>query len=246
MTLIEGPHGRKFGTAAGGVEGGGRMPRDRDSAAAARLVKVLTWGGIPGLLAGLPLGVHLAGRAAGPWKAPAFLAGLLSPPLAIVVLALGAAVTAGWATSHVLAGAASGGPRHRGYSQAEALAIRGEARTAATLYMLRVAEHPAEPEPYLRLARLHRDQLGDGEEAARWLRRAREEARCTPEQERLVGRELVALYRDRLGDPLRAAPELARLAERFPDTPAGRIAREELAELKRARARARGGEAAGA
>ncbi len=137
MTLIEGPHGRKFGTAA--RVGSGRRPGDRGGAGEARLLKTLTWGGIPGLVAGIPVGMHMARAAPGVWKAPVL-----------------------------------------------------------------------------------------------------------PEQERQVGRELVELYRHRLGEPMRVAPELARLAEGFPDTPEGRSAREELAELKRALARARGGEAAGA
>ncbi|MBW3535926.1 MAG: hypothetical protein KY453_12050 [Gemmatimonadetes bacterium] len=204
-----------------------------DAAERARLLRIVAWAGLPGLVFGLIVGADLAGRVPPAWAVPAFLGGLLFPPAAIVVFALLLTAGAGRVAGTIHAPSGHGGGPRRPYSLAEAVVMQGHPEQGAALYQVLVEEHPTEPEPYLRLARLHRDHLAGPEEAARWLRLARERCDLAAGQERLVARELVELYRDRLHDPARAAPELARLAERFGGTPEGAWAREELAEVKR-------------
>lgn len=243
LTPIDGQESRKFGTGGAGepsrprrrftepADAGGL--RDVDAVARMRLLRIVAWAGLPGLVFGLVVGVDLAGRVPAVWAVPAFLGGLLFPPVAIVGFALLLTSGAGRVAGTIHAPAGHGGGPRRPYSMAEALVLQGRPEEAAAFYQLLLEEHPAETEAYLRLARLHRDRLGDPEEGARWLRLARERCDLTSGQERMVARELVELYRHRLADPARAAPELARLAERFAGTPEGTWAREELAEVKR-------------
>jgi tetratricopeptide (TPR) repeat protein len=115
--------------------------------------------------------------------------------------------------------------------------VRGEYEAAVRAYQTAILENPSDGEPYLRLARLYRDDLGDREEALRWFRRAIEEASLSRGRELLTRREMAELLMHRLGEPRRAAPELARLAEAFPDTPEGEWARKELARIKKEMAR---------
>lgn len=148
-----------------------------------------------------------------------------------------------WAVTSVIVGGSGmlagtiympggGGGRRREYSLAESLVARGRYEDAVTAFELAVAEHPDDPVPYLRIARVSRDHLDAPERAARWFKRGRDESEMSDGQRRIVTRELIELYR-RVGEPTRAAPELARLAELFPDTREGRWAREELAEVKK-------------
>jgi hypothetical protein len=131
-----------------------------------------------------------------------------------------------------LGGTGSTTPHRPEYSAPRALAAQGRYREAAAAWELAAAESDGDPEPYLALARLHRDQLGDREAAAGWFRRARQDARLGPGQDLLVTQELIELYIHRLRQPRRAIPELARLRERYHDTPAGRAAEEELRRLR--------------
>lgn len=181
-------------------------------------------------------------------------------PLAILypfvgALVAGALAYAGVSAIVAAAGGAAGTlynpsgasvPYKRQYSYPASLAARGEHEDALVAYELAVAENPGDPEPYLRIARLLRDELGRYEDAARWFRKVRTETVLAEGQEILVSRELIELYRTRLDEPLKATPELARLAERYAGTPDGEWAARELAEAKeeiRARQAADGGPA---
>ncbi|MBI4546013.1 MAG: tetratricopeptide repeat protein [Gemmatimonadetes bacterium] len=118
------------------------------------------------------------------------------------------------------------------YSYAESLARRGLYDAAMAAYRRDSEENPEDPEPYLRIARLLRDKLGNYEEALTWFRRGRNETQIDPGREMLVGREIVEIYLTRLNQPGRAAPELARLAEKFRGTSTGEWARKELRKVK--------------
>jgi tetratricopeptide (TPR) repeat protein len=144
---------------------------------------------------------------------------------------------AGRGAGRVYMPSGSSTPRRREYSRAEALLVRGEYEGAIIAFETAILEDPTDPEPYLRIARLYRDRLEAPEEALQWFRRGLEEAEVSDGQEVLVRREMAELMINRLGEPRRAAPELARLAETFPDTGAGRWAREELAKIKEEMAR---------
>lgn len=204
----------------------GRRPRDRDVAASARWLKLVAWGGLPGALIGFLIGLFGGGG---------ILWGVLGAVVCgggAVAFGAGLAEGAGRMAETLYNPSGASTPYRTDYSHAETLAARGRYDEAIEAYESAVAENPGEPEPYIRIARLLRDELGRFEAAARWFRRVRRDARTSDRQEVLVGRELVELYRDRMDLPFKAAPELARLAERLGDGPEGEWARRELAELK--------------
>ena len=124
-------------------------------------------------------------------------------------------------------------PRKPEYSRAQALAVQARWDEAVLAYHEHVARDPEVPDAYLALARVLIDGKRDYEEAARWLRRARRDARLSRGQDIFVARSLIELYWHRLGEPRRAAPELARLAEKYSDLPEGQRAADDLAEVKR-------------
>lgn len=183
-------------------------------------------GGSPGLLA-------LLGAIAG--------VGLFYLVIAAIVGASGRAA----ATVYMPGGKGSAAPRGE-YSLAESLAARGRFEDAISVFQEAVAEDPDDPTPYLRIARISRDELDRPDEAIRWFRTARSEARLGGAELALVSRELIELYR-KGGEPAKAAPELARLAEMRAGTPEGAWADRELAEAKREmrEAEREGGGAAG-
>lgn len=134
-------------------------------------------------------------------------------------------------TVYMPRGRGSAAPR-REHSLAESLAARGRFEDAVSVLQEAVAENPDDPVPYVRIARISRDELDRPDDAVRWFRRARSEARLGEGEASLVTRELIELHRAR-GEPRKAAPELARLAEMRAGTPEGSWAQRELAELKR-------------
>ena len=125
------------------------------------------------------------------------------------------------------------------YSYAASLAIRGRFGEAAAAYELHAIENPAEPEPYLQLARLYRDKLQQYEDALTWFRRVRTDATLAPGQELYVIQEIIDLYIGRLKAPRKAIPELTLVCQRFPATPAARAAEKQLAEMREMLARER-------
>lgn len=162
-------------------------------------------------------------------------------------------VVVGWALSFfgpllILRGAGRAGsvlytpsgrttPRKREYSLAESYVARGEHKAAVDAFEESIFEDPSDPLPYLRVARIYRDELADPEAAARWFKRALAESEVPRGVALLVRKELVELYRVRMGEPRRAAPVLARIAEEAAGTPDGRWAAAELARIKSAMAR---------
>lgn len=125
------------------------------------------------------------------------------------------------------------------YSYAASLVIRGRYAEAAAAYELHAIENPAEPEPYLQLARLHRDKLQQYDDALTWFRRVRTDATLGPGQELYVIQEIIDLYTQKLRTPRKAIPELTLVCQRFPATPAARAAETQLAEMREMLARER-------
>ncbi len=184
-------------------------------------------GGLIGALAGLGLSYMdrwngLVGIIVG------FLLGVLIAFVVITLAGEGAASLAGMIL-HPSGEATPGRPE---YSYPQSLAARGHYEEAIAAYELCCAEHPQDPEPYLRIARLHRDELDMYDEALRWFKRARSEPALEPGQEILITREIVELYASRIGEPQQAIPELARLVDRFPDDPVSGWAKQEIARLR--------------
>ena len=158
--------------------------------------------------------------------------GILLGVILVYGVSMGMAHQAGRAASLFYGGSGSSAPPKTGYSYAEALVAKGAAREALTAYEVALVEDPSEPEPYLRIARLLRDELQDPEEAVRWFRRARAEATLSSGQDIRALREIAEVFLHHLPDPRRAAPELARLAEEYPETPDGQWATRELTDIK--------------
>jgi tetratricopeptide (TPR) repeat protein len=199
----------------------GRL-RDVDARSRAEKVKILGWS----LFAGLPMGAA-AGFAAGH-----IVLGMLLAPLLIGTVAWAVAGVAGKGATLLHMPPGSSTPRKKEYSRAEALAVRGEYEGAVAAYQEAILESPEEGEPYLRVARLYRDRLGDPEEALSWFKCATRDAVLSQGQEILTRKEMAELLIHRMQEPQRAAPELARLAEAYPDTSDGEWAAQELARIK--------------
>ncbi|MFQ6045689.1 MAG: tetratricopeptide repeat protein [Gemmatimonadales bacterium] len=124
-------------------------------------------------------------------------------------------------------------PRKKDYSRPESLAIRGLYDQAILAYETVLSETREDPEPYIRIARIHRDSLGQLEEAVSWFRRARRDAKLDTARELAVSQELVDIYLHRSNEPRKAIPELARMRDKFPGTQAAQWAEEKLGEIRR-------------
>lgn len=122
-------------------------------------------------------------------------------------------------------------PARHGWSREEALVLKQRPAEAAALYEAATFDDPGDPEPFLRLARLHRDHLASPAEAVRWYRVARETVRITPPQALAAAVELVELCRKQ-GRLDEAAPELRWVAANFPGTPSGNLAQQDLATME--------------
>ena len=128
---------------------GRRGLKDVDAPRRARQLQILGWS----LYGGLPLGL-----AVGFLVGHAFLGALLGP-----LLIYGAVSTVvaflGRGAGVVYMPYGSGVPRRKEYSRAEALQVRGAYREAIQAYEAAILQEPEAGEPYLRIARLLRDEL---------------------------------------------------------------------------------------
>ena len=199
----------------------GRL-RGVDATARTRTLKMLFFA-LPGGVAGA-LGSWFAGFG----LFPGFVAGSLLVYLVTKSIVASAGVAAG--TIYHPSGGST--PAKHEYSYPESLAARGRYDEATVAYEAAISEFPEDPEPYLRLARLYRDKLGQYEQSVRCFKRARNDSAISKGQELLATQEIIEIYRARLGTPTRAIPELARILERFPDDRSAERVREELRKLK--------------
>ena len=179
-----------------------------------------------------PGGLVLCAVLGSKFGAVAGLIGLLLGWAMAYFLIVGLMEGAGRVAQTVYAPSGASTPMRREYSQAQALRAAGDYAEAVKTYETFVAEFPEEPEPYIQIARILRDDLREYADAARWFRRARRDARLSLGQALLVAQELIELYRRKLGEPERAMPELARIADLVPGTPQAEAARRELTELR--------------
>jgi len=211
-----------------------RRVRDVDVAGRAQLTKIVTWSALGGVVGGL-LGVF--GSVQGVWGAReiALFAGLgwaISFTVPYVVM------TASGSAARVLSTPSGRStPRKQGFSHAESLAARGMFEDGIAAFEVAIASDPADPTPYLEIARIYRDRLGRYEEAAQWLKRALRDATLSVRADAFARRELVELYVTRMREPAKAAPILAKMAEELRGTPEGDWA---SAEYERVRATVRG------
>ena len=123
-------------------------------------------------------------------------------------------------------------PHKSDYSRPESLAVSGHHEQAIVAYEAVLSEFPEDPEPYIRIARMYRDELDRLDEAVKWFRRTRVDAKLDTARELAVTQELVDIYLHRMNTPNKAIPELARTVERFPGTPFAQWAEQQLVELR--------------
>jgi tetratricopeptide (TPR) repeat protein len=123
-------------------------------------------GAFLGFLLGVFLGVQGRGGA-GPILLTTFLGWALSFFVPLLILR-----ASGRAGSILYAPSGRSTPHKKEYSLAESFAVRGRYHEAVDAFEAAIREDPADPIPYLRVARVQRDRLGDDEEAARWFNRA--------------------------------------------------------------------------
>lgn len=206
-----------------------RRLKDTDSAVRVYKLRARLYG----IAGGIVLGAVMA------WKMGAVggLSGFVLGWAIAYFTAVGLMEGAGAAAQIFYAPSGKSTPARREYSEAQALRAAGHYAEAVATYETFVAEFPEDPEPYLQIARIMRDDLHEYGDAARWFRLARRDAHLTLGQDLLMAQELIELYRHKLNEPRRAIPELARIPQLVPGTPQAEAARRELAEL---RARMRG------
>lgn len=205
-----------------------RGVRDRDTMErGVRTIALL--GSVPGFAIGGMLGYYLRQTGSPMWLA------VLSAVGCAAVVPLGALFITGRAgalASRLHAPSGRSTPPRKEHSYAESLVARGEHEEAVTAFELAVVEDPADPTPYLRIARIYRDHLDRPDDAVRWFRRALSESSASAGVATLARKELVELYIHRTGQPARAAPELARMAEELTGTADGAWAARTLREVK--------------
>ncbi len=209
-----------------------RRLRDVDTANRVQVYQAAAWAVCVGAALSIPVAFLLQAK----WGWPVWLAGLVAFVIfagAIFGVSLAVIGTAGRAAGTIHNPSGKATPYRQDYSRAASLAIRGDYEEAADAYRDHIAERPDDLEPYLRLARLLRDQLGSYQDAADAFKAGRRAARITSRQEVLITRELIELATDKLRDPVQAAPELARLIQHFPGSPEAKWARTELQEVRR-------------
>lgn len=197
-------------------------PKEVDLADQARKLHAWAWS----IYAGVPLGLG-AGLLMNN-----LLLGLFLGPLVIFGIVSGIAAVAGRGATSIYMPSAAGTPKKKEYSRAKALEIRGDFEAAVRAYEVEILDAPHLGDPYLKIARLFRDELKDMDAAAMWFRKAQSEAQLLPGEKIRTHRELAEIFLHALREPRKAAPELARLAEAYPDTPDGEWAARELAEIK--------------
>jgi tetratricopeptide (TPR) repeat protein len=208
-----------------------RRLKDRDVAESVFRLKALTWS-LTGMLLGALLGSYYALQSG---RSVILYAALF----AIVVWAVAFFGTLFFSEGVARMGGSvyfssgSSTPAKREYSLAESYVARGQLADAAAEYERNASAHPDDPEPPLRLARLHRDSLRQPQHAVTWFRHALAVKGIAPGVALLTRRELIELYIHHLHEPQRALPELARIAELHPNSPDALWAKRELAELKR-------------
>jgi hypothetical protein len=180
--------------------------REIDAAKRARIIRIASMSLAGGLIGAL------AGWFAGFGVIPGSMVGFLI----VFVITLGIVEGAGSIMGTVHNPSGKSTPVRREYSYPESLAVRGRYDEAIDAYQVCCVDFPEDPEPYVRIARIYRDNLEQLEESVFWFKRARSEATVDRGRELLITQEIIEIYTNKLDSPKRAIPELARIKDRFP------------------------------
>lgn len=197
-------------------------PKEIDSAKRSRILRIGALslaGGIIGALGGWYAGFGVI---------PGFMVGFTI----VFAITFGLVEGTGKMMSTVYNPSGESTPVRREYSYPESLAVRGRYEDAIDAYQVCCADFPEDPEPYVRIARIYRDELTQLDEALFWFKRARSEANVDSGRELLITQEIIDIYTKKLDTPGKAIPELARIKERFPDHPSAQWASTEIARLR--------------
>jgi len=208
-----------------------RRLRDVDAGHRVNQARIVLWSIALGLMMGAPIGGFVADRQGVNAIAGAMVGALV---VGLAVYKGSSFLVEGAATTAQMINLPSGDstPYKTDFSHAASLVLRGRYEDAAAAYEVQCSEHPEDPEPYLRLAWLYRDNLQRFDEALTWFQRARADARLSSPQHLLVIQEIVDLYVHRLKQPRRAIPELAQLCEKFPGSPGAEAAGKQLRQMR--------------
>ena len=122
-------------------------------------------------------------------------------------------------------------PYQRSFSYQHAMVMRGDAIGAIRSFEALLTEEPDDVAVHLAAADLLAKTPGFGERAATLYREARLLPAATNATEFVATNALIDLYRGPLADDGKMRAELRRLAERFPGTTPGELARETLARM---------------
>jgi tetratricopeptide (TPR) repeat protein len=198
--------------------------RDVDSAASAQKLQAAGWSAFGGVIGGL-IGAVL-------WGVPGFFLGWLAAAGLLFLLVVGVVGRAANAAGSVYMTSGSSTPAKRQYSQGEALLAQGKIDAAVAEYQRCAREFATDPEPRIRLARLHRDKRSDYEAAAQWFKDALALQSLESGTEIMISRELVELFTHKLGEPRRALPMLAKLSEKHGNSQTGEWARTQIRMIK--------------
>ena len=207
--------------------------RDVDAGDRMMRRKAAVWAGIIGLI-GIPISILLAEKAAA--QPPVRYLFLLGGPFAgWMVYLISTRLAAGGASvmSRIHNPRGDSTPAIREYSQPQALVARGKYREAIEVFEDFVTLYPEDPEPCIRIARIHRDKLKDYNLALTWFKRARSTAGVDAGREIVITQEIIEIFCNKFDEPQRAIPELARLIDRYPEHPSTENARRDLERLRR-------------
>lgn len=204
--------------------------KDRDlQSVSVRMSAVVA--GMVGALMGVALGFLMMEQyGLGLWAIPLCMAGMGLLVSSSLLFVIGSATGT---AKGLYNPTGAGTPHKKEYSFPESLAMRGLYEEAISAFELVIVEEKlTDPTPFIRIARIYRDDVEGYEDAARWFNRALKESDMHTGLQSLVRKELVELYRVRLDKPQKAAPMLARIAEDMEGTPDGEWAAQELREIK--------------
>lgn len=198
--------------------------KDVDSFEFSHRMRIALWSGVGAILFALGAGFKFGlpgviGGAIGGW---------LIMYYGVLRLTQGAADAGG----SIYMGDGASTPKKREYAIGDALMMQGKLEEAVDEYERNAVVYPDDPEPRLRAARMCRDRMQQYERAAGWFKQILAMPDLDVGYEIQSYRELAELYTHRLKQPERALPILARLADRHPDTTAGKWARNQMADIK--------------